>query len=134
MTPSRLAGRARELEGVEVEVEGREGIVGRGMGAFAAVAQGTHEEPALITMRYDGPGASGPTLGLVGKAVTFDSGGISLKPGAKMSEMKFDMSGGAAVIEAVGAIARLQLPITLLAVIGATENLPSDRAIKPGDI
>ena len=119
---------------VSVEVEGRTQIEARGMGAFAAVAQGTHQEPALITMRYEGPGASGPTLGFVGKAVTFDSGGISLKPGAKMAEMKFDMSGGAAVLEAVAAIARLQLPVKLVAVVGATENLPSGRAIKPGDI
>jgi len=134
LTPTRLAERARELPGVEVEVEGREGIVARGMGAFAAVAQGTHEEPALITLRYDGAGADGPVLGLVGKAVTFDSGGISIKPGAKMSEMKFDMSGGAAVLEAVGAIARLELPVHVLAVIGATENLPSGHSVKPGDI
>jgi leucyl aminopeptidase len=70
----------------------------------------------------------------VGKAVTFDSGGISLKPGAKMAEMKFDMSGGAAVIEAAAAVARLQLPVKLVAVVGATENLPSGRAVKPGDI
>jgi leucyl aminopeptidase len=107
------------------------------MGAFAAVAQGSEQEPALITIRYEGPpssNAQGPTLGLVGKAVTFDSGGISLKPGAKMAEMKFDMSGGAAVIEAVAAIAQLQLPIKLVAVVGATENLPSGRSIKPGDI
>src|SRR3954447_11757558 len=134
MTPTRLAERARELEGVSVEVEGRDGIVARGMGAFAAVAQGTYEEPALITMRYDGAGARGPVLGLVGKAVTFDSGGISIKPGAKMSEMKFDMSGGAAVLEAVGAIARLGLPVNVVAVVGATENLPSGRSVKPGDI
>ena len=73
-------------------------------------------------------------LGFVGKAVTFDSGGISLKPGAKMAAMKFDMSGGAAVIEAVGAIARLGLPVRIVAVIGATENLPSGHALKPGDI
>ena len=111
------------------------------MGAFAAVAQGSEQEPALITLRYEGPlGADGPSdskgplLGLVGKAVTFDSGGISLKPGAKMSEMKFDMSGGAAVIGAVAAIARLKLPVRLVAVVGATENLPSGRAVKPGDI
>ena len=81
------------------------------MGAFAAVAQGSEQEPALITIAYEGPGAQEPTLGFVGKAVTFDSGGISLKPGAKMAEMKFDMSGGAAVIEAIAAIARLQLPV-----------------------
>jgi leucyl aminopeptidase len=134
MTPTILAERARQLEGVEVEVEGRDGIAARGMGAFAAVAQGTYEEPALITLRYDGPDASGPVLGLVGKAVTFDSGGISIKPGAKMSEMKFDMSGGAAVLEAVGAIARLRLPVRVVAVIGATENMPSGRSVKPGDI
>ena len=138
MTPTRLAERARELAGeldaLEVEVEGREGILARRMGAFAAVAQGTEEEPALITMRYQGPGATGPKLGYVGKAVTFDTGGISLKPGAKMSEMKFDMSGGAAVIEAVGAIARLGLPVSLVAVVGATENMPSGRSVKPGDI
>ncbi len=125
---------AEELEGLSVSVDGRKAIAARGMGAFAAVAQGSAQEPALITMRYQGPAATGPTLGFVGKAVTFDSGGISLKPGAKMAEMKFDMSGGAAVIEAVGAIARLGLPVKLLAVIGATENLPGSRAVKPGDI
>jgi leucyl aminopeptidase len=125
---------AREIDGLSVKVDGRDAIVGRGMGAFAAVAQGSDQEPALITLRYDGAGASGPVLGFVGKAVTFDSGGISLKPGAKMAEMKFDMSGGAAVIEAVAAIARLGLPVKLLAVVGATENLPSGHAIKPGDI
>jgi leucyl aminopeptidase len=138
LTPSALGAYAeslaREIDGLSVEVEGREAIAGRGMGAFAAVAQGSEQDPALITLRYDGAGASGPVLGFVGKAVTFDSGGISLKPGAKMAEMKFDMSGGAAVIEAVGAIARLRLPVKLVAVVGATENLPSGRAIKPGDI
>jgi len=138
LTPTALAAHAealaREIDGLSVEVEGREGIVARGMGAFAAVAQGSEEEPALITLRYAGPNASGPLLGFVGKAVTFDSGGISLKPGAKMAEMKFDMSGGAAVIEAVAAIARLRLPVKLVGVVGATENLPSGRSVKPGDI
>lgn len=138
LTPTALAAhaeaRSREIDGLAVEVEGREGIVARGMGAFAAVAQGSYQEPALITLRYDGEGASGPVLGFVGKAVTFDSGGISLKPGPKMSEMKFDMSGGAAVIEAVAAIARLRLPVKIVAVVGATENLPSGRSVKPGDI
>jgi leucyl aminopeptidase len=138
LTPTALAAHAealaREIDGLSVEVEGREGIVARGMGAFAAVAQGSEEEPALITLRYEGPSASGPLLGFVGKAVTFDSGGISLKPGAKMAEMKFDMSGGAAVIEAVAAIARLHLPVKLVGVVGATENLPSGRSVKPGDI
>jgi leucyl aminopeptidase len=138
LTPTDLAARARELagelDGLSCEVESREQIVGRGMGAFAAVAQGTYQEPALITLRYDGPDAKGPTLGFVGKAVTFDTGGISIKPSASMSEMKFDMSGGAAVIEAAGAIARLRLPVKLIAVIGATENMPSGRSVKPGDI
>jgi leucyl aminopeptidase len=138
MTPTALAKRARELaeqiDGLEVEVEGREGIVAKGMGAFAAVAQGTYQEPALITLRYENPAATGPKLGFVGKAVTFDSGGISIKPSAKMNEMKFDMSGGAAVLEATGAIARLGLPVRLVTVIGATENMPSGRSMKPGDI
>jgi leucyl aminopeptidase len=141
LTPTALGEYAKALEqqvqGLSVEVEGREGIIARGMGAFASVAQGSEQEPALITIRYDGPSGNspaGPVLGFVGKAVTFDSGGISLKPGAKMAEMKFDMSGGAAVIEAVSAIARLQLPVKLVAVVGATENLPSGNSVKPGDI
>ncbi len=138
LTPTALAAYAealsREIDSLSVEVEGREGIVARGMGAFAAVAQGSDQEPALITLRYDGDGAGGPVLGFVGKAVTFDSGGISLKPGPKMSEMKFDMSGGAAVIEAIAAIARLRLPVKIVAVVGATENLPSGHSVKPGDI
>jgi leucyl aminopeptidase len=138
LTPTALGEYAKaleqELEGLSVQVEGRDGILARGMGAFAAVAQGSDQEPALITIEYEGPSPTGPTLGFVGKAVTFDSGGISLKPGAKMAEMKFDMSGGAAVIEAVSAIARLRLPVKLVAVVGATENLPSGHAIKPGDI
>jgi leucyl aminopeptidase len=138
LTPSRLGERARaladELERVTAEVEGREAIVERGMGAFAAVARGSDEEPALITLRYEPPDPSGPVLGLVGKAVTFDTGGISIKPAAKMAEMKFDMSGGAAVMEGVGAIARLGLPVRVVAVIGATENMPSGHAVKPGDI
>ncbi len=138
LTPTALAEYAlalgKEIEGLQVEVEGRAGIEGLGMGAFAAVAQGSDQDPALIVLRYESPGAKGPLLGFVGKAVTFDSGGISLKPGPKMAEMKFDMSGGAAVVEAVGAIARLQLPVKLVAVVGATENLPSGGAIKPGDI
>jgi leucyl aminopeptidase len=138
LTPSALAAHAKalahELDGLSVETEAREGIVARGMGAFAAVAQGSDQEPALIVLRYEHPEAHGPLLGLVGKAVTFDSGGISLKPGAKMAEMKFDMSGGAAVVEAIGAIARLGLPVRVLGVVGATENLPNGRAVKPGDI
>ena len=134
LTPRALAARARELAGVTVDVWGRTEIEEAGMGAFAGVARGSHEEPQLITIRYDPPDVAGPLLGFVGKGVTFDSGGISIKPGAKMSEMKFDMSGAAAVLEATGAIARLGLPIRLVTVIGATENLPSGHALKPGDI
>jgi leucyl aminopeptidase len=138
MTPTRLAERAHELAAelgtLTVETMGRAEIEAAGMGAFAGVAQGSHEEPQLITLRYEPADASGPVLGLVGKAVTFDSGGISIKPGTKMSEMKMDMSGGAAVLEATGAIARLGLPVRVISVIGATENLPSGHALKPGDI
>ena len=138
MTPTALAARARELaaelDTLTVEVEGREQITARGMGAFAAVARGSYEEPALITLRYESPDASGPTIGFIGKAVTFDTGGISIKPGDRMEEMKYDMSGGAVVIEAIGAIARLALPVRVIGVVGATENMPSGRSLKPGDI
>jgi leucyl aminopeptidase len=138
LTPTRLGERATELAG-EIEalsatVEGRAAIEEHEMGAFAAVAKGSDEEPALITLRYEPQDAGGPVLGLVGKAVTFDTGGISIKPAAKMEEMKFDMSGGAAVLEGLGAIARLGLGLRVVAVIGATENMPSGHATKPGDI
>jgi leucyl aminopeptidase len=137
-TPSFLAERAAEIaddyESLEVELFDRDAIEAHGMGAFAAVAQGTVAEPRLIVLRYRPPGAAGPHLGYVGKAVTFDTGGISIKPAAKMQEMKFDMSGGAAVLEATEAIARLGLPVTLTAVIPSTENMPSGTAVKPGDI
>src|SRR5829696_2693144 len=137
-TPGFLAERAREIadehEALELELLDRAAIVERGMGAFASVAQGSHTEPRLIVLRYRPSGASGPHLAFVGKAVTFDTGGISIKPSAKMQEMKFDMSGGAAVIEATEAIARLGLPVTLTAVVPATENMPSGTAMKPGDI
>jgi leucyl aminopeptidase len=137
-TPSFLAERAAEIaddyESLEVELFDRDAIEAHGMGAFAAVAQGTVAEPRLIVLRYRPAGAGGPHLGYVGKAVTFDTGGISIKPAAKMQEMKFDMSGGAAVLEATEAIARLGLPVTLTAVIPSTENMPSGTAVKPGDI
>jgi leucyl aminopeptidase len=136
-TPSFLAARAEEIAAgagaVTVEVFGREEIVAKGMGGLAAVSQGGEEDPRLIVLRYSG-GGTGPTLGLVGKGVTFDSGGISLKPGAGMQEMKYDMSGAAAVLEAVAAIAELGLAIELVAVVPSTENMPSGSAIKPGDI
>ena len=140
MTPTHLCQRATELEArhpaLTVTVERRAEIEARGMHAFAAIAQGSVQDPALITLTYqpEEVGSGAPQLGLVGKAVTFDTGGISLKPGAKMQEMKFDMSGGAAVLEAMGAIAELGLPVRVVAVIGATENMPSGSAVKPGDI
>jgi leucyl aminopeptidase len=137
-TPSFLAERAAEIaaehEALEVELLDRDGIVAHGMGAFAAVAQGTPTEPRLIVLRHRPADASGPHLAYVGKAVTFDTGGISIKPSSKMQEMKFDMSGGAAVIEATAAIARLGLPVTLTAVVPSTENMPDGRAMRPGDI
>jgi leucyl aminopeptidase len=137
-TPSFLAERAAEIaddyESLEVELLDRDAIEAHGMGAFVAVAQGSVAEPRLIVLRYRPSGAAGPHLGYVGKAVTFDTGGISIKPAPKMQEMKFDMSGGAAVLEATEAIARLGLPVTLTAVIPSTENMPSGSAVKPGDI
>src|SRR5918999_2547201 len=136
-TPTFLADRAAEIaaqhDSLELELLDRDAIVARGMGAFASVAQGTYADPQLIVLRYSG-GATGPHLGFVGKAVTFDTGGISIKPSAKMQEMKFDMSGGAAVIESIGAIASLGLPVTVTGVVPATENMPSGRSVKPGDI
>ena len=137
MTPRHLADAARvlgELDGVTVEVEDRAGLERLGMGSFACVAQSSTEEPALITLRYDGPDPNGPVLGLVGKAVTFDTGGISIKNANKMSDMKMDMSGGAAVLGAIEAIAELRLPISVVAVVGATENMPGGNAVKPGDV
>jgi leucyl aminopeptidase len=142
MTPTALGERARAVaaahpETLTCEVEGREQIVARDMGAFAAVARGSDEEPALITLRYEPAGGAAdgaPVLGLVGKGVTFDSGGLSIKPAGSMIDMKYDMTGAAAVIEAVGAIAQLGLPIRVVAVAGATENLLGPRAMKPGDV
>jgi leucyl aminopeptidase len=136
-TPTFLADRAREIadasEAVSVEVLGREDFDRLGMGGLAAVSSGTDQDPCLIVMRYSGGGGEAP-LGLVGKAVTFDSGGISIKPAARMQEMKMDMSGGAAVIEATAAIDELGLDVDVISVIPATENMPSGHAVKPGDI
>jgi leucyl aminopeptidase len=136
-TPSYLANRAEEIaaahDSLSVEVFGREEIAAKEMGGLVAVSQGGAEDPRLIVLRYDG-GSSGETLGLVGKGVTFDTGGISLKTPGGMHEMKMDMSGAAAVLEAVGAIAELGLTLNLIAVIPSTENMPSGTAVKPGDI
>ena len=136
-TPAFLAERAGALAeahpALSCEVLDRGQVAALKMGAFSAVAQGSDTEPKLIVLRYEG-GGSGPHLGYVGKAVTFDTGGISIKPSAKMQEMKFDMSGGAAVIEALGAIATLELSARITAVVPATENMPSGHSMKPGDI
>jgi leucyl aminopeptidase len=135
-TPTDLAERAEEIaagsDALSVEVFGRAELEEKGMGGLLAVSQGGPQEPKLIVLRYSG--GSGPRLAFVGKGVTFDTGGISLKPGAGMHEMKMDMSGGAAVLEAVAAIAELGLPLDLLAVVPSTENMPSGSAIKPGDV
>jgi leucyl aminopeptidase len=133
LTPMALADRARELAGVDVEVHGRDWLAEQGMGAFLAVAQGSDHEPAMIVARYEGASA-GPLIALVGKAVTHDTGGLSIKAAAGMHEMKFDMSGGAAVLGALRAIAALALPVRVLAVVGATENTIGASAMKPGDI
>lgn len=137
-TPEYLAGRALEIanahEKVTVEVLDREAIIKAGMGGLEAVSKGgQHIEPRLITLKYTGKG-SGEKLGLIGKSVTFDTGGISIKPSASVHEMKMDMSGGAAVLEAVDAIAELDLPLDIIAVLPSTENMPSGTALKPGDI
>jgi leucyl aminopeptidase len=138
MTPTRLAECARELakrhSTLTVEVLGRREIVALGMGAFAAVAAGSDQEPALITLHHRPADATGPVLGLVGKGVTHDTGGLSIKQAASMDKMKFDMSGAAAVLEATAAIAELGLRVPVIAVVGATENMISGRAVKPGDI
>jgi len=139
-TPERLAERAREIaasaEHLTAEALGPDEIRAQGMGALAAVAQGSDNPPRLVVLRYDppSPARTDLVLGLVGKAVTFDTGGISLKPSLHMEDMKGDMAGGAAVLEATGAIAELGLPLRVLTVAGATENMPSGRAYRPGDI
>ena len=136
LTPEGLAERAFEIAAEQPKVTAgaldREAIAAAGLGGLVAVSQGSATEPRLITMRYGGGGV-GP-VGLVGKAVTFDSGGISIKPSQGMHEMKMDMSGGAAVLEAIGAIAELDLGCDLVAAIPATENMPSGTATKPGDV
>ena len=135
--PAYLADRAAEIvsqhEGIQFEVLDRDRLESEGMGGMLAVSAGSAKDPALIVLHYRGGGDS-PTLGLVGKAVTFDSGGISIKPSAGMHEMKMDMSGGAAVLEATAAIAELKLPINIVTVVPAVENMPSGTATRPGDI
>jgi leucyl aminopeptidase len=119
---------------LECEVLEREQMEALGMGALLGVAQGSAQPPKFIVLRYRGDRRRKATLGLLGKGVTFDSGGISIKPSAGMQAMKGDMSGGAAVISALWAIGKLKPRINVTAVIPATENMPSSSATKPGDV
>jgi leucyl aminopeptidase len=137
LTPPGLAAYARSLDhpALTVEAYGRDWIDSQGMGALAAVGQSSRHDPQLIVLRYEPEDAvADVTLGLVGKAITFDSGGVSLKPPLRMQDMKGDMAGGAAVIEGAAAIAELGLPVRVLAVVASSENLQGGAAFKPGDI
>ncbi len=138
LTPTRLSEIARGIaskHGLEFYVIDRVQAKEMGMGAFLGVAQGSDEPPAMIVLRYWGAGKNAdPGLGLVGKGITFDSGGISIKPGDGMQDMKGDMSGGAAVIAAMNGIAQLKPQVNVTGIVAATENMPSGKAFKPGDI
>jgi leucyl aminopeptidase len=138
MTPTMMAERAKKMAaevGLNCETYGADKIKQLKMGAFWGVAQGSDEPPALIVLRYDPVGASDKVhLGLVGKAVTFDTGGISIKPADGMEKMKYDMAGGATMISAMRAIALLKPRVKVTAIICATENMPSGKAQKPGDV
>ncbi|HVG29223.1 MAG TPA: leucyl aminopeptidase [Pyrinomonadaceae bacterium] len=140
MTPTIMAQRAQQLGdefGLEVDVLDRARMEHLGMGSLLSVARGSEEPPALIVMKYTpegGAGAGDGLLAFVGKGVTFDSGGISIKPGENMELMKYDMTGGATVMGAMRAVAQLKPSIRLLGVVPATENLPSGKATKPGDV
>ncbi|MFC1920274.1 leucyl aminopeptidase [Chloroflexota bacterium] len=137
MTPSDMAKAATKLAetyGLEVSVLEKERMQELGMGALLGVAQGSQQPPKFIVLNYKGGDSAEIDIALIGKAITFDSGGISIKPSAGMEEMKTDMSGGAAVIAAMSAIARLKPRINVLALVPATENLPGGTALKPGDV
>jgi leucyl aminopeptidase len=138
MTPTILADRAKKMAaevGLNCETYGADKIKQLKMGAFWGVAQGSDEPPALIVLRYDPVGAADKVhLGLVGKAVTFDTGGISIKPADGMEKMKYDMAGGATMIGTMRAIALLKPKVKVTAIICATENMPSGKAQKPGDV
>ncbi len=139
MTPTIMAERAREIAeqfGLEFHVLEREQMEQEGMGALLSVARGSDEPPKLIVLKYtpEGGADKGDLLALVGKGVTFDTGGISLKPGENMELMKYDMTGGATVMGVLRAIAQLKPLIPVLGVVPATENMPSGKATKPGDV
>jgi len=137
MTPTHMAETAAKLAetyGLELTVLEREQMQGLGMGALLGVAQGSQQPPKFIVLKYQGVDSSDIDIALVGKSITFDSGGISIKPSEGMGDMKGDMSGGAAVMAAISAIARLKPEINVMAIAPATENLPSGSALKPADI
>jgi leucyl aminopeptidase len=138
MTPTMLAGHAKKMSqevGLKCDVYGADKIKELKMGAFWGVAQGSDEPPALIVMRYEPAGApEKPVLGLVGKGITFDTGGISIKPADGMEKMKYDMAGGATMIGVMRAIALLKPKVKVIGIVCATENMPSGKAQKPGDI
>jgi leucyl aminopeptidase len=138
MTPTILARCAREVAeqhgSLHLEIIDRPQMEKLGMGSLLSVARGSEEPPKLIVITYNGNPKSKEKLALVGKGVTFDSGGISIKPSEKMEEMKYDMCGAAAVIAAMGAVAQLKPKINVIGIAPATENLPSGKATKPGDI
>src|SRR6202795_396900 len=138
MTPTILADRAKKMcqeVGLKCEVYGSDKIKEMKMGAFWSVAQGSDEPPALIVIKYEPAGApKNPVLGLVGKGITFDPGGISIKPADGMEKMKYDMAGGATMIGAMRAIALLKPKVKVIGIVCATENMPSGHAQKPGDV
>jgi leucyl aminopeptidase len=138
MTPTMLADRAKKMAaevGLKCEAYGADKIKELKMGAFWGVAQGSDEPPALIVLRYEPEGAAKDVhLGLVGKGVTFDTGGISIKPADGMEKMKYDMAGGATMIGVMRAIALLKPKVKVTGIICATENMPSGKAQKPGDV
>jgi len=137
MTPSDMAKVAEKLakaHGLGLMVLDREQMEKEGMGAILGVARGSRQPPKLIVLSYKGDKTASGTLGFVGKGITFDSGGISIKPSDGMAEMKGDMAGAAAVLSALSAVAQLKLKVNVTAVAPATENLPGGNATKPGDI
>jgi leucyl aminopeptidase len=138
LTPTDLAGRAREVanaaSGLEIEVMEREEMERKGMGSLLSVAKGSHQPPKLVCISYRGRGDDGYDVAFVGKGITFDTGGISIKPAANMEAMKADMTGAASVIAAMQAIAALKPKVNVLAVAPCTENMPGGGASKPGDV
>ena len=136
-TPTYLAEQARALakeHGLTAEVLGRDEMEKLGMHSLLAVAQGSHQPPQLVTLQYRGGKAGDKPIVLVGKGVTFDTGGISIKPAPEMDEMKFDMSGAASVLAAIKAAALMKLPLNIVAVVPTVENMPGGGATRPGDI